>query len=430
MKANYKTEGLHYSYVGNPLIEALPRMLSAEEYMVWLARRPKIDIEKAKKLPAHMRQHDVRQIGTLFMPPNKAAEIGIALDIEIAQGLLRRAPFEPGTQRYLDSIRAEMKKEELRSGAETSTDKRSWSEEPSGSAIFLVGPSGTGKTTIARSLLMRYDQIITHTTYKRKRFRQKQIVWLSVDAPVNGTIMGFCNALLMQIDSLLELSPEEGYARQFTSRKITVGEVMSTVAQIAATHYLGLLHIDDIQRCAPGKGDGIRLLEFVISLANVVRCPLLISGTSKATRIFAKSFEAGRRISSGGYFEMSLPEEAADENFLMLLNALFKFQLLDVQVDINERPDLIHLIYAYSQGVSAVVVLLYRAALSYALRTKAPSLSADCFHAAYLELKPLHIALEKLKARRNDDHALDEYEDLISVDETIRKLLMKEPSYG
>lgn len=400
-KVEYRTDGLHPSYIGNPLIEALPPILDRKEWVSFLLRYPEINLQETLDLPPHLRMHDAPLITHLNIPFDTTVSLATRIDIEMRQSLNQKRPNEPDTQRWLDNVKKEMAKKIEKGMADTN------STTPSGRCISVLGPSGMGKTKTILSILERYPQVIEHTEYRGIQFRQKQLVWISVNAPVNGAIRALCESLLIQLDLALGSDPETSYRKQHGGKNIA-GSILH-IAQIISTHSLGILHIDDLQRSARTGKD---LLEFVIQLANVARCPLLLSGTSAANEMLSKSLEAGRRSCNAGGFALNLPRTAKDKEFLRLLKVLFDYQLLPESIDWEaEKEKWGPYLFKLTMGIRGVMVTVFYEAMMVALEQNARKLEESHFEAGYERLATLHAPLAVLRSK--DEDAILEYDDMI-----------------
>ena len=103
-----------------------------------------------------------------------------------------------------------------------------------------------GKSTNLHKILSLYDQVIFHP-----KLSTYQIVWLKVDCPHAGSLKGLCTDIFMAIDELLGTT----YHTKFSSRNHTEDLMLAQVAQLANTHHLGLLVIDEMQNLVNARRD-------------------------------------------------------------------------------------------------------------------------------------------------------------------------------
>ncbi|WP_413460519.1 AAA family ATPase [Herbaspirillum huttiense] len=424
--AVYSEKDVHPSHLGNPLILALRPSMSDVDASTALMVKPDLVVSEERKLPPHVRVHGVAAIADIFIPTQNTISLYSRVDIELKRALRRKSPFLAETQRRLDTLQETAsdawKQTEGQIGKAVKSNKDPLQEIGAGlpniRSILVVGPSGKGKSTSVRRVLMANSQVIEHLEFEGKIFRQKQLVWLSVQAPINASISGLCESILQAIDRALGLSGDKSYSKQYTGKRLTNDVLIAKVAQVLASHYLGILHIDDLQRIAEGtKANISALISFIMQLSDVVGSPLVLSGTPKLVGILSRSVEVARRCCSAGMEELTLADEYIEKgNFDLLMNGLFKFQLLPKDCESKEKVTKV--ILERSQDITAVAVSLFIHAQIIGLRTGKESLDSDLIEQAYEGLRPLHVALDAL--RRKDHDALSKYEDIVSVNDALK----------
>ncbi|WP_083657790.1 ATP-binding protein [Herbaspirillum camelliae] len=434
--AIYNTKNVAPRHQGNPLIEALQPTVVDKDVFKLLARKPDIVVRAERALPPQMRVHSMADIGDMFLPDRKAVDLYATVDIELKRGLKRRSPFTAEAQRTIESVQEQMKDKWERSKAAIETAIKAKSDPldavaltlPSSlRSILVIAPSGRGKSVTVRNVLMVNPQVIEHSEYQGRTFKQKQIVWLSVQAPLNASISGICLSLLGAVDSVLRLRGEDSYVSQYS--KARTNEILiCRVAQVMATHFVGVLHIDDVQRISDGTGAHIgSLISFLMQLSDVVGVPLILSGTSKLIKILNRSMEVGRRVCSGTTVEMTLERKYEKTGaFGALMRGAFKFQILDK--DCPNPEELMEYLFDRSQAVNAVAMMLFIQAQIIGMRRGEEVLTKELIDVAYEGILPLHNALDVL--RRGDVDALAQYEDLLGVSEAMNSLWSKMISGG
>lgn len=133
-----------------------------------------------------------------------------------------------------------------------------------------------------------------------------QIVWLKVTCPKNGSISSFCREFARQVD--LALHTDGKYEKEFTKSHMREDMLEGSMRQIAATHFLGILLIDENQRLNLSKTDGSApLLYFFQDLCTLLRVPVVEIGTYKAGRLFTEEMKDARRASENGLLEFRRP---------------------------------------------------------------------------------------------------------------------------
>jgi hypothetical protein len=192
-------------YAGNPLIEALPPVLTTQQAMLGLAYYPRYD-DSHRLTPDHIRYHLI-QNGLRFFAP-----LDVHLDLErrfsclIRIGYAERNPLMTGFwEEVADRVGACSQY-----GALSAPRRNQW---PSSAAGFsIVGMSGVGKSFSVERVLSVYPQVIHHNDYRGRNFIHSQITWLKLDCPFDGNTKGLCIEFFKAIDSLLGTNYHRNYA--------------------------------------------------------------------------------------------------------------------------------------------------------------------------------------------------------------------------
>lgn len=408
-KAHYQPLNQPSMYRGNPLIEALPPILAPDEVEDLLLIRPEFEVSRVRALPLHVRAHEAVALGSLYIPRSEMVDIEAEISLLLRGGYVRRNPVLAKTRQDIATVRHRWRSSSK--ATRERLDAQGASESPLPPCFVVTGLSGTGKSRGIRAILALYPQVILHSLYEHKRLRETQITWISVDAPINGSVQGFLLRMFAAVDRALGIQGgPASYVQQFGRAKVSIDQKIEELAQIAATYHIGLLHIDDLQRLAEvHSSKATQVLNVIIQLANVVRVPLVLSGTPKMAEILATSLEAARRTSSAGGQDLSLPESAQDPHFCTMMQALESFQWLDqaVVIDGAWRQKL----FAYSRGLPAILISLFTNAQKYAARRGAKVLTMAHIDMAYQKnCELIHPALEAL--RSNNPTRFGDYEDL------------------
>ena len=198
-EADYKEQVLP-EYQGNPLIEALPEIMSREETLSCLTREPSYD-KGERTLEAKYRIHCLsRLLHDYYQPLPEHLDIESGISVCLRQGYRNRNP--QGRQYALminESYAAMVEKRPVRmiSGY-----------HPNASGFTIIGVSGVGKSTAVESILYQYPQVIEHTEYKGRPLPATQIVWLKLDCPHDGSRGELCYRFFKAIDDALNVRPD------------------------------------------------------------------------------------------------------------------------------------------------------------------------------------------------------------------------------
>ncbi|MEH2039925.1 ATP-binding protein [Nostoc sp.] len=385
------------SYRDNPLIEALPPILSEEEAMIHLSIYPRYS-EEERSLPNHLRLHLV-QNALQFIEP-----LPIHLDLEqrfsrmIRAGYQARNPltadFWRNFQERIDVLRPEgVAKIHLRSTA---------------TGFTIIGISGIGKTTAIEAILRLYPQVIIHSHYRDRNFTLKQIVWLKLDCPFDGSIKGLCLNFFQAVDDLLETE----YYTKYTRGKQTVDELIPYMARVASLHCIGVLVIDEIQHLNEAKSGGYRkMLNFFVQLVNTIGIPVVLVGTYKAMSILSGEFRQTRRGTGQG--DLVWDRMAEDEVWELFIESLWRYQY--VKKPCVPNSDLSHALYEVTQGITDFAVKVYMLAQIRAIATGKEIITASIIRSVAKDslrmAQPILIAL-----KTGDLRLLQGIEDIHPID--------------
>lgn len=394
-------------YRDNPLIEALPSILSEKEAALAMMLRPTFDSEE-RQMPTEERWHLLARLKYVVVPRLVFYDVERTISRLLRAGYVVRNPLEAATWRTIY-------------GAQDSTQPQNLDSQliPCDSQMLIVGLSGSGKTTCADAILRTYPhQVIHHRRWKDRHLPITQLVWLKVTCPKNGSISSFCREFARQVD--VALGTEGKYEKLFSRSRMREDMLEGAMRQIAATHFLGILIIDEIQRLSVSRAGGaVPLLHFLQDLRTALRVPIVEIGTSKAARLFTREMKDSRRAAESGMIEFERPPMRVKE-WDDFVRRIWTYQWLR-----NPRPpdeEMLDTVFDLSQSIPDFVVLLFKLAQQRAMLDKSETLTPTLLKQTYDDaLVLLHPAINAL--RKNTAASLSQYEDLLPVDEALRKLL-------
>lgn len=393
VKAVYTEEKVPSHMRGNPFIEALPIWREETEIAELISFFPTADFSDLESKPQTERRAMLKTLDRLYIPNEAATGVAGAMDELIRNAYIARNPLR------VEAIAETYDSQDL-------VHAQGAHDSPIAGMILLEGSSGMGKTRLVRILLSRYPRSIVHTKYKNRTLHRTQVVWVSVEAPVGGTLKSLLLQMLAEIDDAAELTnTPQSYAEEFKGANIP--RLIKAVGDAAKAHNLGIMHIDDLQRITELRTQRMRVLQFVVQLANVVKCPVLFTGTPEAGLGFEESFEAIRRMCSEGSFAIPRTQRFA----MRFADVLFKYQWTPVPIK-PERKLLAYLVHL-SASVTHVMILLHKEAHRIAIRNGSTSLSAQHYLAAYRS-RARHLFKGLQLLRKNGPNAEKEYEALIA----------------
>ncbi|MFY0678392.1 MAG: ATP-binding protein [Neptuniibacter sp.] len=395
-EAEYKEQGLP-EYTENPLISALPVIMSPVEVAQALTKRPHFQPEELN-LPCHIRTHAINRLTReFFVPQTNHIIIEHKLSKLIRCSYLNRNPKTATFKRKLNSVRSLVQNEDLTSYMHDEVNS-------SASSMTIAGISGAGKSTTTNLVLNTYPRVIYHP-----ELHMLQVPWLKVDCPYDGSLSDFCLSFFIALDRRLNLN----YRDQYASGKTTIAKMMADVADLCLIHAIGLIVIDEFQHMNLAKSGGEKkMINFLVTLVNVVEVSIVLIGTPKALRLFSKEFRQARRASGDG--SVVWDRLLKDESWEDFLEELWPYQWLHNKVD---RDELIsNKLYKLTQGVPDIVVKLFGLAQARAiLLAESPEdefLSSELldqvFEDEFSIVKPMLNALET-----NNKTKIEECNDLI-----------------
>jgi len=264
-------------YKGNPFIEALPPIYSGSESTDLLTIEPPYH-EAERELDPFYRFHCIQRLSRYFQPLDRHIDIEQRVSRSIRQSYVNRNPVISFDRSDYRSIRA------------------------TAAGFTVIGMSGVGKTTAMERVLSLYPQCVTHTRYAGESFYLKQLVWMKLDCPYDGSIKGLCLNFFSEMDRILGSE----YSKFFLASRNTVDTMLIKMSTLATTHGLGILVIDEIQHLSQAKSGGSeKMLNFFVTLVNTIGVPVVLIGTTKATPILQSEFRQARRGS--GHWERGHP---------------------------------------------------------------------------------------------------------------------------
>lgn len=402
-KAKYIPQVIE-DYKGNPFIEALPPIIPSitDAVMALTVKLPYSEAER--ELEQYYRMHSVLRLSRYFQPLYTHLDIEQRISRCIRQGYVNRNPIAPQYIQRIRNINEAAKKHSF-----NAVDFRSVKSTAMG--FTMIGMSGVGKTTAIERVLSMYPQCIEHTRYNKKPFCLKQISWMKLDCPYDGSIKGLCLNFFSELDKVLG----SDYADVFISSRYTVDTLLIKMSHLASTHGLGLLVIDEIQHLSHAKSGGSeKMLNFFVTLVNTIGVPVVLIGTSKALPILQSEFRQARRGSGQG--DLIWERMKNDESWEMMLKSMWKYQWTREKSPLTK--EIVNAFYDETQGIIDLAVKLYGISQIKAIYDGSERISVDIIRESATEgfrlVKPMISAL-----RSGDMREIMRYEDIrpISLEE-------------
>lgn len=196
------------------------------------------------------------------------------------------------------------------------------------------------------------------------------MVWAKIDCPFDGSLKGLCLSFFAYVGRILGTS----YSKKFSSDRMTVDAALPRMAQIATTHCLGLLVIDEIQHLSQAKSGGSdKMLNFFVTLVNTIGVPVVLIGTTKAMSVLQSEFRQARRGSGQG--DLLWDRMKNDLSWEIMLRAMWKNQWARNQTPLT--AELKDILYNESQGIIDIAVKLYAMAQMKAIADGTETITAQ-----------------------------------------------------
>lgn len=403
-------EDLFDPYGNNVLIRSLGPVLSREEKLAGLIEQPKmptniLEAERSKRILFLL------NLQSLHIPAMVNAWVADSLDMMIRHRYSYRDPQSPETIASITGSLLPPVRKPL---------------PPC--ACSVVGPSGCGKTeAIRRSLQLYPHQVVEHANLGPFLTPHRQVVWLSVDAPASGRAEDLARALMTEWD---RVTSGTRFSQQLSKERFrNPTQALNEWTQVATTHFLGILHIDEVQnffklRTKQDRRSKTRdpsvadlsiaednCLKWILTSLNSWPWPTVFSGTPDGMGALGHRLATLQRLNLVGNHQFSSFNDHKDPAFsVSFMGALSRYQLTRNKLLIDDAFN--KRILELSGGIPRIIIALWISANRLALERSDETLKLSDFEdASQTYLLPLSPAIDAL--RSNDPRRLARYEDMI-----------------
>ncbi|MEJ6079165.1 ATP-binding protein [Vibrio sp. 1-Bac 57] len=389
-------------YRGQPLINALPLLNSPKDTAKALNRYPVVR-DSEKILPGYIRRHAMMRILDGFLYPTKAhLQLEQMISGMIRRGYLGRNIATTEYQRNIIDV--------------DSIDFLAVSRNAGNAALAssVIGCSGTGKTTAVQAILDSYQ----HQTIYHPEYQHTQLVWLKLDCPHDGSAKSLCINFFRAVDDAIGSDYEFLYVKAKSSAESMLGDI----ARVSAIHSVGILVIDEIQHLqAARSGGATKLLNFFVTLTNVIQVPVLFIGTPKALELFSPTMRSARRASQFGSLNWNrfehLKKSDEESEWDKFINRMWKLQWFNNPTPLTESMK--SLFWELTQGVAHVAVSLFYLCQARAVMAGKEEISLKLVKAVFNEeLSIIQPMIRALQSGRKEE--IIKYADLDLPIDSIR----------
>lgn len=401
-------------YKGNVLVAGLRPSLSPTEVLESLFCKPTPPRELAG-IPKNIRLHMLMDVRDFHFPSNADRQLYQTLDLMVRQGYKYRDPRSASTWGVISGER-----------------KASGILIEQAMAACAEGIPGTGKTQgCLRCCRLISEQLIRHESFPRLEGGLNQVAWQSIEIPPSGKSADLARALMLHWKYT---TGSTRFDRWLAMDRISDGmRALDEWRQVAVGHFLGVLHLDEIQnlfklstlrqrKASKGSTEAPELsivedqvLRWLLHLTNSGQIPVLLSGTPDGVGALTKRLSTLERIHTAGYHRFDPISLAAGEAPVeySLLGNLAKYQYVCNPIAMDQN--LAQLVIELTAGVPRIIIALWIASHRVAFERKSDDLRlSDFTTAASTWLAPLAPAVAALRSQK--PNRLAQYEDLVPGD--------------
>jgi len=382
-------------YRGNPLIEALPPILSIEEAFQQLEYLPEYN-EKEINLSAHHRFHSLIRLTRFYQPTEKTLELEAKFSRLLRGGYVYRNPNSKTHAETLIELHRRLENNEPL-GLPPNISKTA-------SSLCMIGFSGIGKTTALERVLSFYPQAIVHPY----PLNIVQLPWIKLNCPNDGSPKTLCLDFFIKIDEILGTT----YFKDYGKKGDSLSFLIIRVGQLARAHCLGVLIIDEIQHLLTAKDEvSSSMMNFLVTLVNEIGIPIMLIGTTKAKDLLQINFRQARR--AGGHGEIIWGQMKNEDNWEILMTSMWEYQWIKKRTPLTK--EWIDALHDESQGIVDIAVKLFLLAQSYAIETGKEEITPKMLN--LVSKKYLTMVQDMLKALRLGNlEEITKYDDITPFD--------------
>lgn len=254
-----------------------------------------------------------------------------------------------------------------------------WAPEFCGGLVF-AGWTGNGKSRTAERFLELVPQVVSHEENAEYGWKSlRQLVWIKVHMPADGSRGGLVVEMLKQIDKVLGTD----YAEQYAGKGWTIEKLLVVVIYILLVHRCGLVVIEECQdkNLSETSRFGADFIQLFLRLLNA-GMGVAVIGNPLAFDELRSSAQTEARLTEYGWFDfMPITDVSSAEWTSDVVKKIWKAaQLLDERDE--EFEGLEQLLMDKTGGVLRYVARLRRVMLSLGLQKGAVRVTKELIELA------------------------------------------------
>lgn len=318
---------------GNPYLEAIPDMLSPEQFVQVIESYPPIPHDLAQMSPEERRG---------LLPSLASIYVPLPFQYAIYDTLYRAIATTYRTADVVESTRAI---NAYYCGRATNYA----TQADSGS---ILGVPGCGKTATVRRCLSTMPQVIEHMEYQGQPLYCKQVLWLHVECPSDCSVKTLGFGIMAALDRTIGSKYLQSTQRL---RSASASAIAVQTKILLTNHHVGLLVVDEIQNAvltARKNRQEKPLLRFLVELTNETMTSIYFVGTPVAEELFV-SQEHLKRRTRGIRLAPFKPDGAYLEFVQKIWPYQYTWQLSELTTSIYNK------LYDYSGGIPAYIIKIF-----------------------------------------------------------------------
>ena len=328
---------------GNPYLEAMPDMLSPEQFARGIASYPPIPHDLAEMSPEERRG---------LLPSLASIYVPMPYQYAIYDTLYRAIATTYRTADVVESTRA--------INAYYCGQSTNYATQADSGSI--LGVPGCGKTATVRRCLSTMPQVIEHMEYQGQPLYCKQVLWLHVECPSDCSV----KTLGFSVMAALDRAIGSKYLQSTQGLRSASASAIAVQTKILLTnHHVGLLVIDEIQNAVTTARKNRQekpLLRYLVEITNETMTSIYFVGTPLAEELFVSQEHLKRRTRG-----IRLAPFKPDGSYLEFVHKIWPYQYTAHAAPLTTSIG--NKMYDCSGGIPAYVIKIFAEAQAQALLT-------------------------------------------------------------